>query len=328
MGHVRRRQFLIAAGALLAAPHRADAQQPAKVPRIGFLGSVPEAEANRTEPFMQGLRERGWIENQNIAIEYRWSEGKTDRLSELVADLVRLKVDVIVAPSSTYVVPARRATSTIPIVFAAHADPVGMGHVASLRRPGGNITGVTMLLTDMAPKELELLKELLPRIQRVGVLWNPSTPSHPAALKATEIAAQVLKLQLRMAGAGNVDELEGAFLTLSKDRVGGVLVLASPLTFSERAKIAELVQKNRLPTVFAVKENVEAGGLASYGADIGAMFRLAAVYVDKILRGAKPGDLPVEQPTRFELVINLKTAKTLGITIPKTVLLRADKVIE
>ena len=328
IGHVRRRQFLIAAGALLAAPLGTDAQQPAKVPRIGFLGGTPEAETNRTEAFKQGLREKGWTEHQNILIEYRWSRGNTDRIPELVADLVRLKVDVILAPASTYVEPARRATSTIPIVFANHADPVGVGHVASLRRPGGNITGSTMMLSDIAPKEMELLKEMLPRISRIGVLWNPTTPSHPVALKAAEIAARALKLQLRMEGARNVDELASAFLTLSKARIGGILVLSSPLFFSERVKIAELALKYRLPTVFASRENAEAGGLASYGADLETMFRLAAVYVDKILRGAKPGDLPVEQPTRFELVINLKTAKALGITIPQSILLRADRVIE
>ena len=324
-----RRMLLIAlAASTLASSIRSFAQQPAKVPRIGFLGGTPEAEANRTEAFRQGLRENGWTERQNIFIEYRWSRGETDRIPELVADLVRLNVDVILAPASTYVEPARRATSTIPIVFANHADPVGVGHVASLQRPGGNITGSTMLPSDMAPKELELLKEMLPRIARVGVLWNPTTPSHPAALKATEIAAQSLNLQLRMEEARDVGELERAFLTLSKNRIGGVLVLASPLSFSERRKIAELALKYRLPTVFAYKENTEAGGLASYGADLAVMYRLSAAYVDKILRGAKPGDLPIAQPTKFELVISLKTAKAIGITIPRAIILRADRVIE
>jgi putative ABC transport system substrate-binding protein len=282
----------------------------------------------RIEAFKRALRENGWVESQNLIIEYRWSRGKTDRIPELVADLVGLKVDVILAPSSTYVEPAKRATSTIPIVFATHADPVGLGHIASLRHPGGNITGVTMILSEMAPKELEILKELLPRVGLVGILWNPNTPSHSIALTATQHAAQVLKLKLRIKETRTVDDYESAFLAMSKDRVGAVLDLASPLSYSERWKLAELGLKYRLPLMVGSKERALAGALASYGADQNVLYRLSANYVAKILKGANPGELPVEQPTKFELVINMKTAKALGIKIPNSILVRADKVIE
>ena len=325
-----RRKLLVALGAgALAAPLRSFAQEQAiKVARIGFLGNNPEAEVNHTQAFKEGLRENGWIESKNIIIEYRWSRGNTDRISELVTDLVRLKVDVILAPSSTFVEPAKRVTSTTPIVFAANADPVGLGHVASLRHPGGNITGVTMVLSDMAPKELELLKEMLPGIRRVGVLWNPTTPSHSLALGATEHAAGALALQVRMKETRTAVDYESVFLALSIDRVDAVLDLASPLSLSERGRIAALALNYRFPLMGGSKERAVAGALVSYGADQDALFRISASYVDKILRGAKPGDLPVQQPTKFELVVNMRTAKALGLTIPQSILLRADEVIE
>jgi putative ABC transport system substrate-binding protein len=328
MNNRRRLLVALSAGAL-AAPLRSLAQEKGgKVARIGFLGISPEADGDRAEAFKEGLREKGWIESQNIVIEYRWSRGNTDRISELVADLIRINVDVILAPSSTYVELAKRATSTIPIVFAANADPVGLGHVASLRHPGGNITGVSMVLSDMAPKELELLKEMLPGASRIGVLWNPTTPSNSIALKATEHAAEGLKLRLRTRETRTADDFESAFLALSKERVDAVLELSSPLSRSERWKIAALALKFRLPLMVASRERAVAGALVSYGADPQDLYRLSASYVDKILRGAKPGDLPVEQPTKFELVINMKTAKALGLTIPQSILLRANEVIQ
>lgn len=329
MWKVCRRRYLIAAALVFAVPTVSFAQQLlGRVPRVGFLGDTPEPEANRTEAFREGLRERGWVEQQNILIEYRWWRGKPDHIPELVADLLRLKVDIILAPNSTAVAGTRKVTSTIPVVFANHADPVGVGHIASLHRPGGNITGSTMLLSEMAPKELELLKEMLPQSRRVGILWNPTTPSHPAALKTIEAAAQMLKLQLRLEEARNIDECDKALSMLSNDRVDSVLVLASPMSFASRGRLAELTLRYRLPTIFGFKENADAGGLASYGASMEHMYRLSATYVDRILKGARPADLPVQQPTKFEFVINLKTAKSLGLKIPQSILLRADQVIE
>ena len=323
----RRRTVLIAlaAGAFVA-PLRVNAQQPGKVYRIGYLGNssrfVP------LESFRLGLRERGWIEGQNIVIEYRWAEGNMSRLPALAADLVRLKVDLIVAQSSTFVQPAKEATSTIPIVFLVHADPVGTGHVASLARPGGNITGLATLQTELVSKGLELLCATVPGAGRVGVLWNPTTPSHIPGLKAVEDTARVLRREIYPLGVGSSGKFESAFATMAHDRVVALLVLTSPLFIAERKRLAELALRHRLPTMFERRDIVEAGGLMSYGADYGDMFRRGAEFVDKILKGAKPGDLPVEQPTKFELLINLTTAKTLGIKIPQSILLRADRVIE
>src|SRR6266566_1643876 len=274
--------------------------------------------AHRVAALRMGLQDHGYVEGKNIKLVFRWAE-TAERLSEFAADFVRLKVDLIFAPSSTFVEAARQATKTIPIVFAVHADPVGVGHVASLARPGGNITGLSMLLTDLVAKELEIFKEAMPQATRIGILWNPTTPSHRPAVQAVQAAGEKLGVQLLMVSARTVEEFDGAFATMTRERAGGFLVVASPLSVSQRVPLAELALKHRLPGMFGTKENVEAGGLMSYGADLNDLHRRAALYVDKILKGVKPADLPVEQASKYELIINLKTANALGLTIPPTV---------
>jgi putative ABC transport system substrate-binding protein len=249
-------------------------------------------------------------------------------LPELAAELVRMNVDVIFAPSSTMVEPARQATQKIPIVFSNHADPIGTGHVASLPRPGGNITGLSELASELDAKELEILKEVLPRATRIGVLWNPTTPSHAPGLQSVKAAGEKLGLALHMASAATAEEFEAALASMARERVDGFLVVPSPLTLMQGVRLAELALRFRLPGMFSAKENVEAGGLMSYGVDRNDLARRAALYIDKILKGANPADLPVEQASKYELVINLKTAKALGLEIPPTLLARADEVIE
>lgn len=328
MSHVPRRQFLIASGALLAAPLAAEAQQAAKVHRIGYLISGPPASwANRAEALRMGLRDLGYIEGKNIAIAFR-SADTPDRLPEVAVDLVRLNVDVIFATSSTEVEAARRATKTIPIVFATHADPEGVGHVASLARPGGNITGLSMLLTELVAKELEIMKQALPHMTRVGVLLTATAPSHRPASHAVEAAAQQLGLQVLTVPVRTPEDLDGAFAMMARERVNGFLAVASPLTRSQRALLAELSLKHRLAGMFGARENVEVGGLMSYAPDLVDLTRRAATYIAKILKGVKPADLPVERASKYELVINLKTANALGLKIPQSILLRADRVIE
>jgi putative ABC transport system substrate-binding protein len=326
---MKRREFITLIGSASAAwPLAALAQPATKVPRIGFLGPAPaSAYASRVEALRTGLRDHGYVEGKDILIEFRWAE-TVEQLPKLAAELVRMNVDVIFAPSSTFVEPARQATKTIPIVFATHADPIGVGHVASLARPGGNITGLSMLLTDLVAKELEIFKEAMPQATRIGILWNPTTPSHTPAVQAVQAAGEKLGVQLLMVSTRTVEEFDGAFATMTRERAGGFLVVASPLSVSQRVPLAELALKHRLPGMFGTKENVEAGGLMSYGADLNDLHRRAALYVDKILKGVKPADLPVEQASKYELVINLKTAKALGLAIPESFLLRADKVIE
>jgi putative tryptophan/tyrosine transport system substrate-binding protein len=323
---MRRREFItLLSGAAAAWPLAARAQQPVNLPKIGFLGLAGEFSGG--EALRAGLRDLGYVEGVNVVIEWQWA-GKIDELTELAAELVRTKVNVIFAPSSTFVQAARQVTTTIPIVFAVHADPVGIGHVASLAHPGGNITGLTMLLTDLAAKELEILKEAVPRARRIGVLWNPTTPSHPPALKAVEMGGEKLGVHLFMVPTATVDDFDGAFATMTRERLDAFFVLASPISVAQRTLVAQLALKHRLPGMFGVKENVEAGGLMSYAADLQDLYRRAAVYVDKILKGAKPADLPVEQASKYQLAINLKTAKALGLEIPPTLLARADEVIE
>lgn len=306
----------------------AHAQQPANVHRIGYLVSGPAASwANRVEALRMGLRDLGYVEGKNITIAFRSAE-TPDRLTEVAADLVRLNVDVIFATSSTEVEAARRATKTIPIVFATHADPEGVGHVASLARPGGNITGLSMLLTELVTKELEIMKQTLPHMTRVGVLLTVTAPSHRPASHAIEAAAQRLGLQVLTVPVRTPKDLHEAFAMMARERVNGFLAVASPLTRSQRALLAELSLKHRLAGIFGTRENVEAGSLMSFAPDLVDLTRRAATYIDKILKGVKPADLPVERASKYELVINLKTAKTLGITIPPSVLLRADQVIE
>jgi putative ABC transport system substrate-binding protein len=321
---------IIVALLMLTVPLAVGAQPAGKVYRVGILGNKASdpAEAHLWQALRLGLRERGWIEGGNMLIEYRWAEGNFARLPELAADLVRLKVDLIVARASIWVQAAKEATSSIPIVFFVHADPVGMGHVASLAKPGGNITGLSEVSVDTEAKRLELLKATDPRIRRVAVLWNPDTPSHAPRLKAVEEAGRPLRLQLQVIGVRTGAELEGAFSSMVREHAQAVLVLSSAFVLAERQHLAELATRHRLPTMFLQREPVEAGGLMSYGPDHADLYRRGAIYVDKILRGARPADLPVEQASKFELVINRKTAKDLGLTIPPALLLQADQVID
>jgi putative ABC transport system substrate-binding protein len=325
---INRREFITLLGGAAAWPLAARGQQAAKVARIGFLGLAPAAAwAAPVEALRARLNDLGHVEGKNILIEWRWAE-TANQLSEFARQLVRMNVDLIFASSSIEVEAARQATRTIPIVFAVHADPVGVGHVASLPRPGGNITGLSDLLTDIVAKQLELLKDAVPLARRFGVIWNPSTPSNPLAVKTIEASGQQLGLELRMVPVRTAEELDGAFWTLVQERVGGFLAVASAFTNLQRAPLAELALKHRLPGVFSRRENVEAGGFMSYGADRADLYRRSATYIDKILNGAKPADLPVERASRYQLVINLKTAKALGVTVPPTVYALADEVIE
>jgi putative ABC transport system substrate-binding protein len=305
-----------------------EAQQAKKVPRVGFLWDSPAVFPDAIEAFRQGLRDLGYVDGRTIAIEYRWAEGKPERIRELAEQLVRLKVDVIVAPSSIYTGAAKRATSTIPIIFMSHADPIGSGHVASLARPGGNITGLSIMMTETNAKSLELLKEAIPGLSRVGVIFDPATPSHGPGLKAIEVVGPSLALRVQAVAVRRETEYDGAFSAISRERAGAVLVLSTPLFIAGARPLAELALKHKLPSMFGPRHHVEAGGLMSYSPDRADLYRRGAIYVDKILKGTKPTDLPVEQPTKFEFVINLKTAKQIGLTIPPNLLARADKVIK
>jgi len=315
---------------LLAAPLVVRAQPAGKMSAVGILGEKASdpSEARMWQTFRLGLRELGWIEGQNLRIESRWAEDNYSRLPELTADLIRLRVDLIVTRGSTYVQGARKATSAIPIVFLVHADPVATGHVASLAKPGGNITGLSLLLTEIYRKGFEILISTVPAAKRIAVLYNPETPSHIPGLKALEESARGLRLQLQPVVARAGAELESAFTAIARAEAQALFVLSFGPYSAKRQRLAELAIRHRLPTMFADRVHVEAGGLMSYGADLGDLFRRGAIYVDKILRGAKPADLPVEQPTKFELVINAKTAKALGLTIPPSLLLQADQVID
>ena len=326
---MRRRDFItLFSGAAVTLPLATRAQQSQKVWRIGYLGFGPASSwTSEVEALRSGLRDLGYVEGKNIVIEFRWAE-RADQTPDLATQLVHMNVDVIFAPASTQVEAARKATKTIPIVFAQHADPVGLGDVASLSRPGGNITGLSMLLTELSVKELEILKETVPHATRIGVLWDPTTPSHLTAIKAIEVASEKLGVQLLMVPAGTITDIEEGFSTMMRGRVGGVLVLGSPLFNAQGTLLAELQVKHQLPEIFANRANVDSGGLMSYGADFNDLYRRAATYIDKILKGTKPADLPVEQASKYVLVVNLKAAKALGLTIPPTVLARADEVIE
>ena len=307
----------------------AEAQQPKKVSRLGFLSAVsPSTISARTEAFKQGLRELGYVEGTNIAIEWRYAEGKVHRLSELAAELVRLRVDIIVSGGPTVTRPAKEATSMIPIVMALDDDPVGSGFVASLARPGGNITGLSTLAPEISGKQLELLKEIVPKLTRVAVIGNSTRAGTAQMLKETELAAEALKVQLQYLDVLAPKDIESAFRASSKGRADAVLVLTSPVFLSQRTQTAELAVKSRLPAIYSWPENVEDGGLMTYSVSITDLYRRAATYVDKILKGTKPADLPVEQPKKFEFIINLKAAKQIGLTIPPNVLARADRVIK
>ena len=328
---IDRRAFItIVSGSILAAPLAAEAQPAGRVYRVGILGEAASdpSEARLWQAFRSGMRERGWIEGQNILIESRWAEGNSARLPQLAADLVRLKVDLIVTRGSIYTQGARTATSSIPIVFTMHADPEKTGHVASLARPGGNITGLSIQMTDLNVKGLEILISAVPKAKRIAVLGSPDMPSYAPSVKALQEAARSFQLQLWTVVARTGADLENAFSAIAREHAQAVVVLGFGPYMAARQRIAELALRYRLPTFFSWRDHVEAGGLMSYGPDLADLLRRAAIYVDKILRGAKPADLPVEQPTKFELVINLKTAKALGLTIPPSVLGRADQVIE
>jgi len=323
-----RRAFIrrLAEAAMLS-PMAAAADTPAKARRIGLLMSTtPVAASHIVAAFADGLRELGHVEGQNVVFEYRWAEGKPERFAELAADLVRQKVEVIVASSQAPALAAQRATKTIPIVMVNATDPVEVGLVASLGRPGGNVTGLSQQLTpEIRAKQLQLLKEALPKISRVAMLRSPTTT---VGLREYEAAGQALELRIQFVEVRGADDLGRAFATMARDRVDALLVPGDILLFTERQRVAELARQHRLPGIYSLREFTEAGGLMSYSARISEQFRRAAVYVDKILRGARPATLPVESPSKYELVINLKTARTLGITIPKALLIRADEVIQ
>ena len=328
MGRIGRRQFLIGTGAFVAAPLGVLAQQVRKIPRIGVLTGAVAENAPNAEAFRQRLRELGYVEGRNIAIEWRWAGGDLSRLPGLVQELVNLEVDLIVANSNAPIRAAQRATKTIPIVMVYPGDAVALGFVASLGRPGGNITGLTAQAPDLDGKRLQLLKEVVPGLSRVAVLWDSNQPGGQQRIKDMEPAALTLGLQPQFVEAKSLGEFEGAFAAMTKENAGAVVYSLSPMQFAHRARIAEHALTNRLPTFCAAREYVEAGCLMAYSPSRNDLWRGAANYVDRILKGAKPGDLPIEQPTKFELVINLKTAKALRITIPQSLLLRADEVIQ
>jgi len=317
---------------LLAVAVIAGAQQPKKVSRIGYLSSRdPASESARTEGIRLALRERGHIEGQNIAIEYRYAEGKLDRFSELVAEMVRLKVDIIViAGGTTYVRAAKNATKTIPIIMTGVGDdPVEAGLINSLASPGGNVTGITLLSRELGGKRLELFKEAVPKLARVAVLYNPATPGSVLDVKEVlPVAARALRLTIQPWEVRAADDFDRVFAAMGKQRPDGLYVVPGPLMGANGKRIAGFAVKSRLPSVYAIRESVDAGGLMCYGADVADSYRRVAIYVDKILKGAKPAELPVQQPTKFELVFNLKTAKQIGLTIPQSLLYRADKVIK
>ncbi len=312
----------------LATVSLAEAQQAKKVPRIGFLfAGDPSAVVGRIEAFRQGLRERGYVEGKNIVIEYRYGEGKLDRVPPLAAELVRLKVDVIVTGGPTDTRAAKQATTALPIVMAQDSDPVGSGFVASLARPGGNVTGLSTLAPELSGKQLELLKEIVPKLSRVAVLGNSTEPGNAQALKEIELAAGAFKVQLQNLDVRDSKDIETAFSAIKKERARAFIVLRNPVTSAHRKQVVELAAKSRLPAMYVSPEWVEAGGVMSYAPDIRDNWRRAAVFVDKILNGAKPADLPVEQPMKFEFIVNLKAAKQIGLTIPPNVLVRANRVI-
>jgi putative ABC transport system substrate-binding protein len=329
---MERRTFMaILTGGLVAAPLAAEAQQAAKVARIGFLALNPAPNPHLQEAFRQGLRDLGYVEGRNVVIEYRSAEGKPERFPTLAAELVALKVDVLVAPSTPGALAAKQATRTLPIVFATASDPVASGLVTSLARPGGNVTGLSILAPELVGKALELLTKAVPGVTRVAVLWQPGVlgeRTEKDMLKGAEVAARALGVRLQFVEARGPDDFDRAFSDMTRAHAGALAVLGSSVFSLEGRRLADLAAKNRLPALYPWREDVDAGGLMSYGPNAADLLRRAATYVDKILKGAKPGDLPVEQPTKFELVINLKTAKALGLTIPPSLLQRADEVIQ
>jgi len=326
---VDRRKLLVVAGSLLA-PLAVEAQQAAKVSRIGYL-SAPTRESVEgiLQAFLRALRDLGWIEGHNLVIEYRWAEGHLDRLPGLAEDLVRRNVDVIVAPAASAAQAARRATKTIPIVMIFPNDPVGDGLVSSLRRPGGNVTGTTNIpIADMLGKRLEILREFLPNATRVAIVYDPTDQTSLPPQKSFEAVARSLAIQLQYVEVRGLADFDGAFAAMERQRTDGLLVAGGTTFLVNRSRFNELALKRRLPTMFAVREGVDAGGLVSYGINMSDFVGRSAAYVDKILKGAKSVDLPIEQPTKFELIINMKTAKSLGLRVSRSLLARADEVIQ
>jgi putative ABC transport system substrate-binding protein len=323
---VKALQFFALNALLLALGYSAHAQQPTKIPRIGYLGNV--SSSPRIATFRQGLRELGYVEGKNIIIEWRHHEGKVDRLPTLAAELVRLKVDIIITAGAPAARAAKEATSTIPIVMTQIGDPVGSGFVASLARPGGNITGLSILAPELSGKQLELLKEIVPNLTRVAVFGTSTSPDNAQSLKEVELAAKALKVQLQYLDIRNPKDFETAFRAAIEGRADAVLMMAAGgVVAAHRTQVVDLAVKGRLPVIYTNSLFVDAGGLMTYSASITDLDRRAATYVDRILKGAKPGDLPVEQPTKFEFIINLKAAKQIGLVIPPNVLARADKII-
>jgi len=325
----KRRKLLIAIGSALATPLSSIAQQQIKVSRIGLLSPTTSSDSvHLHQAFQLGLRERGWVEGKNISFEYRYAEGRSDRLPELAADLVRLKVDVIVTAFTSEAQAAQKATKAIPIVMAAAGDPVANGLVASLARPGGNITGLSQMISELAGKRLELLKEMIPKLSRVAVLWNAQSASSTLYWKELQLPARQLGIQLHSLEVRIPNDFEKAFEDATRAGAGAVVITGAPVITTNRKRIADLAAKSRLASIHQTSTFADAGGLMTYGPDQPDMFRRAATFVDTILKGAKPADLPVEQPTKFELVINTKTAQALGITIPAVVMVQATRLIE
>jgi putative ABC transport system substrate-binding protein len=327
---VDRRAFItVLGGSMLAGPLAAEGQQPGKVSRIGILWPYSASiAAPFAEAFRQGLRDAGYVEGRNIVVEERWAEGSFDRLRSLAADLVGRKVDIMLVASTPAVQAAQKATQTTPIVMTLVSDPVEDHIVTSLARPGGNVTGLSLMHPELSGKRLALLKEVRPRVSRVAVFWSSSTPAYRVILSETETAARTLGVQLRVVEVRGPTDFDSAFAAITKERVGALVVLPDAMFRNQHRRIIDLAAKNRLPAMYWSRELVDAGGLMAYGASFPDVFRQAAAFVDKILKGAKPGDLPIEQPARLELVINMKTAKALRLTIPQSVLLRADQVLE
>jgi len=321
--------FCLLATVLLSTVSFAQAQQPKKVPRIGFLGNSTAAlEANLIGPFREGLRDLGYVDGRNILIEYRWAEGKYERFPTLIAELITLKVELIVTAGTPASLAVKKATTTLPLVMIAVGEPVATGLVTSLARPGGNVTGLTSIAEDLEEKRLELLREVIPKLSHIAVLWNPANRIQVILEKEVQAAAQVLRMKVLSLEVRAPEEFDNAFAAILRERPGALLVLADRLFLHHRARVMDFATKHRLPGVHAYQELVEAGGLMSYGPSYADMHRRAATYVDKILKGAKPADLPVQRPIKFELVINLKAAKQIGVTIPQSVLYRADRVIK
>ena len=327
---IRRREFItLIASAAAAWPLPLSAQQRAKLPTIGFLGnSTAVLEANLLRAFRDGLRELGYQEGRNIAIEYRWADGDYARFPTLVAELLALKVDVIVTAGTPAALAVKKATTSVPLVMVAVGDPVGTGLVPSLARPGGNLTGLSSISSDLEGKRLELLREVVPKLSHVAFFFNSLNPFHTVSMRQARAAAQALHVKLQAHDVRASDDLDRAFAAIVKEKPDALLILADRVFLHNRQRMMDFAAEHRLPSVNAYRELVEAGGLMSYGPSYEDMHRRAAIYVDKILKGAKPGDLPVEQPTKFTLMINLKTAKAIGLTIPESFLLRADQVIE